>query len=101
MAAEYYLMGKSAADFQTDLASDLAKQVCGATLLSQMLVRSAGQTAAMAMAQLAPRLISQIASGTRIPSGQPTVANVRMTPRRAKAARLIANGNPRNRGIPV
>jgi flavin-dependent dehydrogenase len=106
MAAEYYLMGKSAADFQADLASGLAKQVCGATLLSQMLVRPAGQTAAMAMAQLAPRLIGQIASGTRIPtgtripSGQPTVANVRMTPRRAKAARPIANGNPRNRGIP-
>jgi flavin-dependent dehydrogenase len=101
MAAEYYMMGKSASDFQTDLASDLAKQVCGATLLSQMLVRPAGQTTAMAIAQLVPCLISQIASGTRIPSGRLTAANVRMKPRLARAGRLIANGNPQNRGIPI
>lgn len=67
MAADYYLRGEPAAVFQADLAGILGGSARGATLLSQMLVRSRSQAIAMSLAQLAPNLVARIASGTRIP----------------------------------
>jgi flavin-dependent dehydrogenase len=67
MAAGYYLARRTPAEFQSDLARDIARQVRRATLLSRLLVRPTGQAFAMALAQIAPGLVRQIARGTRIP----------------------------------
>jgi flavin-dependent dehydrogenase len=68
MAANYYLSGKPARNFQSDLASDVTGQVRRATLLSRILVRSSGQVCAAALAGLAPGSMRHTASLTRIPS---------------------------------
>jgi flavin-dependent dehydrogenase len=81
MAANYYLSGKAQYQFQCDLARDVAGQVRRATLLSQLLVRSSGQTVVMALADLAPGLVRSIARGTRIPGGRVDGAlNVNLPP---------------------
>jgi flavin-dependent dehydrogenase len=67
MAAGYYLARRTAAEFQLDLARDIGSHVRRATLLSRLLVRPTGQAVAMALAQIAPGLVRQIARGTRIP----------------------------------
>jgi menaquinone-9 beta-reductase len=68
LGAEYYLAGKSSSEFQTCLARDVTGQVRRATLISRVLVRRWGQGAMVGVARLAPRLISDIADLTRIPS---------------------------------
>lgn len=68
MAADYYLAGRPASQFQSDLARDVAAQVRRATMLSRLLVNPKGQAVAMTLAQMAPGLLREIARGTRIPS---------------------------------
>ncbi len=68
MAADYYLSGRAGADFQSGLAGDVAGQVQRATLLSRLLVQPGTQAIAMALAQMAPRLVGRIGRGTRIPA---------------------------------
>jgi flavin-dependent dehydrogenase len=67
MAADYYLLGRSASEFQAGMAHDVAGQVRRATLMSSLLVRPEVQAVAMALAQMAPGLVGQIGRGTRIP----------------------------------
>jgi flavin-dependent dehydrogenase len=68
LAAEYYLVGKTNSEFQTCLARDVTSQVRRATLISRVLVQPWGQSAMMRATRLVPRLISDIADLTRIPS---------------------------------
>lgn len=68
LAAEYYLAGRTNAQFQSDLALHIRSQVRRATLFSQILVRPKGQAIAVAAAQLMPSLVRNIALWTRIPS---------------------------------
>lgn len=68
LGSEYFLAGKTDSEFQTCLARDITGQVRRATLISRVLVQRWGQGAMMEMARLAPRLISDIADLTRIPS---------------------------------
>jgi flavin-dependent dehydrogenase len=68
LAAEYYLAGKTNSEFQTCLARDVTGQVRRATLISRVLVQRWGQSAMMGATRLVPRLISDIADLTRIPS---------------------------------
>jgi flavin-dependent dehydrogenase len=67
LAADYYLAGKTGAQFQSQLARDVCRQVRWATFLSLLLVRSPGQRVATALARVAPALIGQVARRTRIP----------------------------------
>jgi len=68
LGAECYLAGKTNSEFQARLARDVTGQVSLATLISQVLVKRWGQDAIMSVVRLAPRLISDIADLTRIPS---------------------------------
>ncbi len=68
IGAECYLAGKTNSEFQTRLARDVTAQVRRATMISQVLVKRWGQDAIMGAVRLAPRLISDIADLTRIPS---------------------------------
>jgi flavin-dependent dehydrogenase len=66
LAAEAFLAGGGANDFQGRLHRELAPQVRRATLLSQALVRPWGQQIAGAAAALAPDLMRLVAARTRI-----------------------------------
>jgi flavin-dependent dehydrogenase len=68
LAADIYLAGGSAAEFQRRLAREVAGQVRRATWISQMLVRPAGQTIAAAGARIVPGLLGGVAQLTRIPA---------------------------------
>jgi menaquinone-9 beta-reductase len=68
LAADIYLAGGAAAEFQARLARDVAEQVRRATLLSRMLVHPAGQVVAALAAGLVPGLVTGIAQRTRIPT---------------------------------
>ena len=68
LAADYCLAGRDSADFQRDLAGDVAPQVFRATLLSKLLVAAPGQALALCLARLVPGLVRGIGRGTRIPS---------------------------------
>jgi flavin-dependent dehydrogenase len=68
LAVKYYLAGKTNSEFQTCFARDVTGQVRRATLISRVLVQTWGQSAMMGVFRLAPRLISDIADLTRIPS---------------------------------
>ncbi len=67
-AARYYLGGESSEAYQGALARDLSGQVRRATLISQTLVRTAGQRMAMALAGTIPFALPLSAGLTRIPS---------------------------------
>ena len=67
LASRSYLSGKTSAQFQSDLARDVSRQVRMATNLSRLLVQPMGRTIAMAVGQLLPGLLRQIARSTRIP----------------------------------
>lgn len=69
LAARHYLSGSSVAVFQERLASDLARQVGRATLISQALVRPVGQKAALLAAQIFHGFLGSVARSTRIPAG--------------------------------
>lgn len=66
LAARYALTGRSADDYQRALHRQVSGQVQRATLISQAMVRPLGQSAATWAAQLCPRLIALVASGTRL-----------------------------------
>jgi flavin-dependent dehydrogenase len=68
LAADIYLAGGTACEFQARLAGDLAAQVRRATWLSRLLVHPAAQAAAGLTARLAPDLVAGIARTTRIPA---------------------------------
>jgi flavin-dependent dehydrogenase len=68
LAADIHLAGASAGDFQRRLAHDVGRQVRRATLMSRMLVHSAGQRVAAAVAWVMPDIVAGIARGTRIPA---------------------------------
>ena len=67
LATDHYLSGRTSAQFQSDLARDVVKQVRIATVLSRTLVYSVGQQIALSTAGLMPGLLRHIARGTRIP----------------------------------
>jgi flavin-dependent dehydrogenase len=67
LAAEHFLAGRTSAQFQSDLARDVVKQVRVATVLSRTLVHPVGQQIAVGTAWVIPGLLRRIARGTRIP----------------------------------
>jgi menaquinone-9 beta-reductase len=67
LAAQYYIAGKPAEDFQTSFARRVRTQVKLTTLLSPILTHPRGQAFAMSLARLAPKLVSQIALKSRAP----------------------------------
>ncbi len=67
LAARLCVAGATAEAYQKRLAQDVARQVHYATLLSQLLVRPAGQTIAAAAARVVPSLMAGIARATRLP----------------------------------
>ena len=67
LAAQYYVAGKSADDFQSSFARRVRAQVKLTTLLSPILTHPRGQAFAMILATMAPKLVSQIALRSRAP----------------------------------
>ncbi len=67
LAADVFLAGGTAAQFQHRLAADVAAQVRRATVLSRMLVHPMGQAGVAAAAGLMPGLVVRTARATRIP----------------------------------
>jgi menaquinone-9 beta-reductase len=67
LATQHYLTGRTSAQFQSDLARHVVKQVRVATVLSRTLVHPVGQKIAVGTARLIPGLLRRIAYGTRIP----------------------------------
>ena len=67
LAAETYLAGGSAADYQERLAGDVTSQVALATGISRALVNPVGQFACKTASNIVPRLIGMTARATRIP----------------------------------
>ena len=68
LAADIYLAGGTASQFQSRLARDVAGQVRYATLLSRMLVHPGSQAIAAVAARWLPNLVAGIAQATRIPA---------------------------------
>jgi flavin-dependent dehydrogenase len=68
LAADYALAGRTADAFQRALASELDAQVAGATLVSQLLVRPAGQALVGLALAAAPSLAGRMARVTRLKS---------------------------------
>jgi menaquinone-9 beta-reductase len=67
LAAQQYVAGNSAEDFQRSFARRIRAQVKLTTLLSPILTHPRGQGFAMMVATLAPKLVSQIALRSRAP----------------------------------
>ena len=67
LAADIHLAGGTADEFQRRLAREVAGQVRRATWMSRVLVRRAGQIAAVAAARLLPDIVAGVARTTRIP----------------------------------
>ncbi len=91
LAADIYLAGGAAPQFQECLASDVAAQVRRASLLSRLLVRPFGQAGAVAAARLVPGLVVRTARATRIPQpclrgGRDLPVAMDITPARARYA---------------
>jgi flavin-dependent dehydrogenase len=78
LAADIYLAGGTAAQFQDRLARDVAAQVRRATFLSRMLVSPIGQAGVAAAARLMPGLVARTAQATRIPP--PCIRSARDAP---------------------
>jgi menaquinone-9 beta-reductase len=68
LAATHYVKGESAEIFQQSFAREIRGQIAGATLLSALLVRPWGQTAAMSLAAIAPIVVRKIALASRVGS---------------------------------
>jgi flavin-dependent dehydrogenase len=66
-AAQYYIAGKSAEDFQRSFARRIRAQVKLTTLLSPILTHPRGQAFAMRLAKVAPKLVAHIALRSRAP----------------------------------
>lgn len=67
LAADVYLAGGPAAQFQDRLARDIAAQVRRATWMSRVLVHPLGQAGLAGAARLMPDLLAKTAQATRIP----------------------------------
>lgn len=67
LAAERYLAGGTADDYQRTLAHDVAGQVRRATLLSQVSVQPWGQAVLAGAVRFLPGLMREVARSTRIP----------------------------------
>lgn len=67
LAAQMFLAGSSAADYNHVLRSQLTRAMSLTTLLSRGAVTSAGRTAALAALSLAPNAMRWVAASTRIP----------------------------------
>jgi flavin-dependent dehydrogenase len=67
LAAQYYIAGRPAEDFQRFFARRIRTQVKLTTLLSPILTHPRGQAFAMSLARLAPKLVTQIALRSRTP----------------------------------
>ena len=67
LAANYYMAGKSAGDFQLFFARRIRAQVKLTALLSPLLMHPRGQALAMTLATVAPKLVSEIARRSRAP----------------------------------
>jgi menaquinone-9 beta-reductase len=67
LAAQYYVAGKSADDFQLSFARRVRTQVKLTTLLSPILTHARGQAFAMSLARFSPKLVTQIALRSRAP----------------------------------
>jgi flavin-dependent dehydrogenase len=94
LAADIYLAGGSAGEFQRRLARDVGGQVRRATLMSRMLVHGAGQRLAAMAARIVPDIVAGIARGTRIPADRLRSArDVALLPRAA--------AHDREKSIPV
>lgn len=66
LAADHALAGRTSDSFQQALASELSAQVRGATLLSQLMVRPAGQAVVALALAVAPSLAASVARSTRL-----------------------------------
>jgi flavin-dependent dehydrogenase len=67
LAAQMFLAGSTAADYNRTLRAQLARSMALATGLSRAAVTGAGRTAALAALSLAPNAIRWVAASTRIP----------------------------------
>ncbi|HLH88925.1 MAG TPA: FAD-dependent monooxygenase [Xanthobacteraceae bacterium] len=67
LAADIYLAGGSAGEFQQQLAHDVGAQVRRATFMSRVIVHAPVQKLAAIAARIAPDIVAGIARGTRIP----------------------------------
>jgi flavin-dependent dehydrogenase len=67
LAAQHYIAGRSAEDFQRSFARRIRAQVKLTTLLSPILTHPRAQAFAVRLATLAPKLVSQIALKSRAP----------------------------------
>ncbi|HEY1803060.1 MAG TPA: NAD(P)/FAD-dependent oxidoreductase [Terracidiphilus sp.] len=67
LAAQMFLAGASAADYNRALRAQLTRSMTLATLLSQTAVTGAGRIAALAALTLAPNAMRWVAQSTRIP----------------------------------
>jgi flavin-dependent dehydrogenase len=68
LAADVYLAGGGAAEFQARLAHDVSRQVRRATWLSRLLVHPTGQGLASLGTRIAPGIVASVARMTRIPA---------------------------------
>jgi flavin-dependent dehydrogenase len=76
LAAQIFAARGTAFQFQSRLAGDVVGQVWRATLMSRMLVRTAGQAMATLGTRLMPDLLGAIARNTRIPANRVTSARL-------------------------
>ena len=77
LAAQMFLAGHSAADYNRTLHAQLSRSMTLATWLSRAAVMGAGRTAALAALALAPSAMRWVAASTRIPqSSLDSVGNV-------------------------
>lgn len=67
LAAECYLTGGSAHDYQKHLACDVSAQIRRATLLSHLLVRRRAQKLVAAGVRFLPSALAAVAASTRLP----------------------------------
>ncbi len=67
LAAQMFLAGSSAADYNRALRAQLSASMAIATLLSRAAVTAAGRTVALAALSLAPNAMRWVAESTRIP----------------------------------
>ena len=68
LAAQCYLAGSGATEFQSRFTADVAPQVRRATLMSRLLVSGASQALSTKAASLLPGLVGAVARYTRIPA---------------------------------
>ena len=76
LAAQMFLAGRTAADYNRTLRAQLARSMALATWLSRAAVTFAGRTTALAALSLAPSAIRWVAASTRIPQSSLVLAGI-------------------------